>query len=59
MHIDGDIIQVGSESVWDLGWNAYWEGKTQTDMPDYFYQDVRDEFAMGWLAAESADKQGL
>ena len=54
MHIAGDIIQVGSESVWDLGWNAYWAGKPQADMPDYLFQEVRDEWMTGWLTAQQA-----
>ena len=41
----------------DLGWESYWEGKTQNDCPDYPNQEERDEWMSGWLSAESSDER--
>ena len=45
--------------AWDTGFKAYWEKKEQPDCPDYSSQDERDEWMMGWLTAQTADKTGV
>ena len=42
--------------IWGEGWDAYWFGLNQDSCPNYSDQEERDEWMMGWLSAQSADK---
>lgn len=41
-------------TIWDRGWNDFWDGKNQNDCPTYPEQEERDEWMLGWLAAQDA-----
>jgi ribosome modulation factor len=42
---------------YDAGWDGYFAGKTQQDCPSYPEQDMRDEWNIGWLSAQSWELQ--
>lgn len=39
---------------WVRGWNDYWNGVNQNNCPTYLDQTIRDEWMLGWLAAQDA-----
>ena len=39
---------------WDFGWEAYWNGVNQNNCPTWEDQKMRDEWMLGWLAAQFA-----
>ena len=44
------------KEYWNEGWDDYWDGIEQNDCPTYPEQEKRDEWMLGWLTAQSADK---
>ena len=46
---DKDLVE-----CWDRGWNDYWNGVNQNNCPTYPDQEKRDEWMLGWLAAQDA-----
>lgn len=40
------------------GWDAYWQ-KSEQDANPYVDPELYEEWALGWLAAQNADKNGL
>lgn len=41
--------------AWDTGFKAYFEGVLQKDCPSYPEEDLRGEWNVGWLTAQSAE----
>lgn len=51
--ISSNMTEAEKINAYQLGWDAYWKGKSQTANP---YGDIlADEWVVGWLAAQTVN----